>query len=323
MGHSDTSRTRDLLVSMRSRLSERRLSDRVEKAWLYWARGLLLAHPDRAADSITADEVRAYAQSVANGRYKSKAARWQVVQACIFLLRDVAGAEDPELEALLKAARPARKPSILAPPEVQSLLAELSGTSWLMASLSYGAGLRLMECVRLRVRDLKGNRIVVCDLNGRASRETVLPERAREAMAAHLEQLKMQHIRELADGFGRVQLPLAMRASTSMSRSWSWQFLFPGPYMQGSAGPDGSALRGHVTEPEIRQAIEQAARMAGLEKPVAENTLRNSFAAHLLQRGVALCDVEKLLGINEQERGRSVGQERAPGVPITSRQQSA
>ena len=323
MGHSGTSSTRDLLVSMRSRLSERRLSDRVEKAWLYWARGLLLAHPDRAPETITADEVTAYVQSMAKGRHTSKAAQWQVIQACIFLLRDVVGADHPELDALLKAARPARKPSILSPSEVQSLLAELSGISWLMASLSYGAGLRLMECVRLRVRDLKGNRIVVCDVNGRASRETVLPERAREAMAAHLEQLKMQHIRELADGFGGVQLPLAMRASTSTSRSWAWQFLFPGPYMQGSAGHGGAALRGHVTEPEIRQAIEQAARMAGLDKPVAENTLRNSFAAHLLQRGVALCDVEKLLGINEQERGRAVGEARAPEVSIPAKRQSA
>jgi site-specific recombinase XerD len=322
MGHSGTSGARDLLVSMRSRLSERRLSDRVEKAWLYWARGLLMAHPDRAPESINADDVRGYVHSLADGRYKSKAAQWQVTQACVFLLRNVAGVDDPELDALLEAARPARKPSILSPPEVQSLLAELSGTSWLMASLSYGAGLRLMECVRLRVRDLKGNRIVVCDISGRASRETVLPERVRETMAAHLEQLKLQHIRELADGFGGVQLPLAMRASASMSRSWSWQFLFPGPYMQGSAGPGSGALRGHITEPEIRQAIEQAARMAGLEKPVAENTLRNSFAAHLLQRGVALCDVEKLLGINDQERGRSVGQERAPDVPVPAKRRS-
>ncbi|MEN1728114.1 MAG: tyrosine-type recombinase/integrase [Pseudomonadota bacterium] len=288
---------------MRSKLGELELSERVEKAWLYWGRGLLESYPDRAPVTLTATEVKSYARDLVQRKQSSEAAERQIIKACVFLLRSVLGAPDPGLKELLLSARKKRKPAILSPGQVQALLAQMRGSSWMMASLSYGAGLRLMECVRLRVRDLKGNRIVVCDANGRTLRETVMPERAREPMRAHLEQLKMQHIRELADGFGGVQMPVGMRVGESAGRSWTWQYLFPGPYMKDSGAGKGQTLRGHITEPELRQAIEQAARMAGIEQPVSENTLRNSFAAHLLRRGVALCDVEKLLGVGSEERG--------------------
>jgi len=288
---------RQILVSMRSNLSQLRLGEKVEKAWLFWAREFLLAHSDREPEQLDAVDVQRHVESQVQERQISQAVERQMTRACVFMLRNVFGSNSIELSTLWRFTQTAARPAILTPGQVQALLDQLEGASWLMASLSYGAGLRLGECVRLRVRDIKDHRIVVCDGSARMQRETVLPERVRDPLRAHLEKLKIQHIRELADGFGGVQLPLNAGASASVSRSWAWQFLFPGPYMSEHAGRDAKALRTHTSSIEMRQAIEQAARMADLDQPVSDNILRNSFAAHLLQRGVAMADVERVLGI--------------------------
>lgn len=305
MGYSGAD-IRQLLLSMRTRLGERGLGEKVEKAWLYWARDFLLAHPDRNPGQLGADDIQRHVESRARARQVSQAVQHQMIRACVFMLRDVLGSDSPELAMLWQSTRSTPQPVILAPGQVQALLAELDGPSWLMASLSYGAGLRLRECVRLRVRDIKDHRIVVCDASGRVLRETVLPERVRDPLRAHLEGLKIRHIRELADGFGGVQLPLNSAVPAASGRSWAWQFLFPGPYMSDSGGPDAQALRTHTSPTEIRQAIEQAARMAEIDRPMSENILRNSFAAHLLQRGVDMTDVERLLGVGPGDRSQRV-----------------
>lgn len=292
---------------MRSKLADLGLGERVEKAWLYWARGFLLAHPDRDPTQLRAGDIQSYVESLARARQSGPEVQRQITRACVFLLRDVLDSSSPELTMLWQSARSRVRPVILTPSEVQALLNELDGASWLMASLSYGAGLRLMECVQLRIRDLRDRRIIVRDSNGRMTRETVLPDRVRDSVRAHLEALKLQHIRELADGFGGVKLPLNANMPASANRSWAWQFLFPGPYMSETSGRGATTLRSHVSPAEIRQAIEQAARMAALDRPVSENTLRNSFAAHLLQRGVAISDVEKLLGVSSSARSKSAG----------------
>jgi len=303
VGHSGVD-IRQILLSMRTRLGERGMGEKVEKAWLYWARDFLLAHPDRKPDQLGADDIQRHVESRARARQVSQAVQHQMIRACVFMLRDVLGSDSSELSMLWQSTRSAPRPVILTPGQVQTLLAELDGPSWLMASLSYGAGLRLRECVRLRVRDIKDHRIVVCDGSGRMLRETVLPERVRDPLRAHLEKLKIRHIRELADGFGGVQLPLNSGVPASSGRSWAWQFLFPGPYMSDSGGPVSHALRTHTSPMEIRQAIEQAARMAEIDRPMSENILRNSFAAHLLQRGVAMADVERLLGVGPTDQSQ-------------------
>jgi site-specific recombinase XerD len=290
------------LASMRALLAPMELPEKVEKAWLYWAREFLLAHSGLDPRCLEASQVRRHVEALALERQVSAAVQNQMTRACVFLLREVLGLESPELTMLWQAARVASRPVILAPAEVQRLLDQLEGVSWLMASLSYGSGLRLIECVRLRVRDIKEQRIVVCDSSGRACRETVLPERVRDPMRAHMEALKIRHIRELADGFGGVRLPPNAGIPASAGRSWAWQFLFPGPYMRDADGGQASALRSHTPAAELRQAIEQAARIAEIESAVSENTLRNSFAAHLLQRGVAMSDVERLLGVESSNR---------------------
>ncbi|AKS40953.1 tyrosine-type recombinase/integrase [Wenzhouxiangella marina] len=297
MGHSELTTINALIVRMRSKLGERELSPRVLKAWLYWARCLLMANTDRAPEDLDSEDIRRFVDQLHRRRPLNPPTRRQLLEACVFLLREVLGSSDEGLPSLLEFGEQDRQPVILSPAEVQALLEQLDGTDWLVASLVYGAGLRLLECLRLRVQDLKPDRIRVCDASGRPSRETVLPDRVRGPIRAHIEALKLQHIRELADGFGGVQLPLGMRAPTSMNKSWSWQFLFPGPYSQDPSRRERMALRGHCLEAEVIEAIERAARQAGIERPVSANTLRNSFAAHLLQRGVAVTDVEKLLGL--------------------------
>jgi len=287
---------------MRSKLGPMALSEKVEKAWLYWAREFLLSHPDVTHAQLSASHIKDHVEALALKRRISPAVQNQMTRACVFLLREVLGQESAELTMLWQSARSASRPVILSTDEVQSLLEQLEGASWLMASLSYGAGLRLRECVRLRVRDMREQRIAVCDSNGRVIRETVLPQRLRGPMRAHLDDLKIQHIRELADGFGGARLPINAGTPASAGRSWAWQFLFPGPYMSDPAGGNGAALRTHTSAAEIRQAIEQAARIAEIKGSVSENTLRNSFAAHLLQRGVDIGDVERVLGIDRGVR---------------------
>jgi site-specific recombinase XerD len=302
---------RQLLLAMRNRLGEQGLGEKVEKAWLYWARDFLLSHQDRKPEQLDAADVRSHVRARAQARRVSQAVEHQMTRACVFMLRNVVGSGSPELTLLWQSTQSPPRPVILSPGQVQSLLEHLDGEIRLMASLSYSAGLRIRECVRLRVRDIKDHRIVVCDSMGRPARETVLPERVRDPLRSHLEKLKIRHIRELADGFGGVQLPLNSGVPSSACRSWAWQFLFPGPYMGESGGGDERALRTHTRSIELRQAIEQAARMAELDQPMSEKILRNSFAAHLLQRGVALADVEKLLGVGPGDRSRRA---RGPAV---------
>jgi len=291
-----------VLSSLRTRLPEAGLSEGVQKAWIYWARVFLGRFPERRPESLVGEDLELFLRQLAQKEEFDAAARRLAQDACVFLLGEVLGVHDAALDRIVEGAHQGKTPVLLTPAQVNQLLDELSGSHWLIASLVYGAGLRLLECVRLRVRDLKNNRVVVCDASGRACRETVLPGRVREAMRLHLEQLKLQHIRELADGFGGAQLPLGMRAPASTSRAWVWQFLFPGPYLSEPTRRAAPALRAHTPEMEVRQAIEHAARLAGLPAAVSANTLRNSFAAHLLQRGVALADVERLLGVEPRSR---------------------
>ncbi len=318
MRHLESMASSDAVALMRARLTERAMSEKVQKAWLYWARSILNRFSDRAPAALTVSEVGQFMADLSEQRQITDAGRRQALQAIHFLLTDVVGVDDQGLDELLESTRVRQGPVILSPAEVQQVLDELRGSQWLMASLVYGAGLRLMECVRLRIRDLKDDRIVVCDINGRPSRETLLPERVREPMRAHLEALKMQHIRELADGFGTASLPPGFRTGSATARAWIWQFVFPGPYMKEPGRGNDGCKRNHVPEPEARQAIEQAARQAGIDKPVSADTLRNSFAAHLIRRGVAVVDVEKLLGIEKSADASRHHQTEAVSRPVGS-----
>ncbi len=286
-----------LIGRMRDHLDDRDVSENVQKAWLYWARCLLLFHDDRSPQSLQLEDIEAFLEHLDASRRLTPASRRQALMAIECLLSDVVGIEVPGLPEMVARCRDSLRPVVLSPAQVQQLLSHLRGADWLMASLVYGAGLRLKECVRLRVRDLETDRIVVRDSTGRFSRESVLPQRVREPLREHLEEIKLQHIRELADGLGSVSLPARIKPVLATSRSWAWQFLFPGPYVATRSGTGPDRHRGHIPDRQLASVLEKAGRDAGIDQTVTANTLRNSFATHLIQRGVAVADVERLLGI--------------------------
>ena len=301
---------------LRARLDEQTISETIKKAWLYWARCFLMFHDKRPPETLGVSDIEAFLAYLENQRRATPAARRQALQAVECLLTDVL---DLHIEGLADLGRRERRramPVILSPGEVQHLLSCLTSAEWLMASLAYGSGLRLMECLRLRVRDIDSNRIIVRDAGARFARETVLPDRVREPLRIHLEELKLRHIRQLADGFGGVELPRGVAVPHAAARSWSWQFIFPGACVVKAADQDSPGRRTHLTEPEARQVIAAAAREAGIDRPVSGNTLRNSFAVHLIQRGVAVCDVERLLGVEtgaiEESDVADIGRSRSP-----------
>jgi integrase len=295
-----------LIGRMRAHLEDRDVSDNVQKAWLYWARALLLFHEGRSAETLQLEDIKEFITHLEGSRRLSPATRRQSMMAIRCLLHEVLGLDIPGLEQMVARCRRENRPVVLSPHQVQKLLSHLHGRFWLMGSLVYGAGLRLRECVRLRVRDIETDRIVIRDSNGRFNRESVLPNRVRDPLREHLEDLKLQHIRELADGLGSVKLPPRIKPVMATSRSWAWQFVFPGPYSRSVSGHGPGQQRDHIPDLDLAGAIEKAARDAGIERRVTANTLRNSFATHLIQRGVAVADVERLLGINNDsdEAGR-------------------
>jgi len=305
-----------LVGQLRARLDDRDISETVKKAWLYWARCFLMFHDRRPVESLGVGDVEAFLNYLERHRHAAPAARRQALQAVKCLLTDVLELSIDGLADLSRRERRRAMPVILSPGEVQNLLSYLTGADWLLASLAYGSGLRLMECLRLRVRDINSDRIIVRDGGARFARETVLPDRVRAPLRVHLEELKLQHIRQLADGSGAVEVPRGVTASQSAGRCWSWQFVFPGTRLVESPDPESPPLRTYVSEPEARQIIATAARQAGIERPLSRNTLRNSFAVHLIQRGVAICDIERLLGVEsggiESSDVGEVGRSRSP-----------
>ncbi len=204
----------------------------------------------------------------------------------------------PWLDALERAQRPARLPTVLTREEVRRLLAQLDGTKWLMASLLYGAGLRLRECLRLRVKDIDfGYRqIMVRDGKGGKDRVTMLPAPLVAPLKAQLAAAKALHERDTAAGYGEVELPDALaRKYPRAPREWGWQFAFPAQRL--SADPRSGAIRRHhVYENFLVRGVKQAARAARIVKRVSCHTLRHSFATHLLEAGYDIRTVQELLG---------------------------
>jgi integron integrase len=243
-------------------------------------------------------EVTRFLSSLATAGRVSASTQNQALSALLFLYEEVLRVKLDWLRGVVRARRPVRVPVVLTRIEVDDILARLQGTCWIMASLLYGAGLRLLECVRLRVKDIDfaRNEITVRDGKGRKDRVTLLPARTKDALALHLDRVRKQHTRDLENGDGSVELPGALaRKYPQACREWGWQWVFPATRFHFAAGT-AERRRHHLHESVLQRAIKEAVRQAGLAKPASCHTLRHSFATHLLESGYDIRTIQELLG---------------------------
>jgi integron integrase len=291
-------RPRRLLEQLRDAIRRRHYSYRTEQSYVHWVRRYIFFHERRHPAEMGAGEVTSFLTHLARERSVAASTQNQALSALLFLYGDVLGRKLPWMDGIERAKRPVRVPVVLTEQEVRALLSQLEGTKWLMASLLYGAGLRLRECLNLRVKDLEfGYRqVIVRDGKGGKDRVTMLPAALSEPLQNHLVRVKRRHENDLAEGYGEVELPFALeRKYPRAAKDWGWQYVFPS--MKLSADPrSGVIRRHHVFDSVLPRAIGAAARAAGIVKPVGSHTLRHSFATHLLQGGYDIRTVQELLG---------------------------
>ncbi len=271
---------------------------RTETAYLGWIKRFILFHGKRHPDEMRESEINAFLTYLAVEGRVSASTQTQALSAILFLYREVLGTEIGEIEGLVRARRPRRLPVVMSRWEVREVLARLSGPEWVGASLLYGAGLRLRECLGLRVQDIDFDRseIVVRDGKGGKDRLTMLPESTREPLREHLEQVRALHHRDLRAGWGRVQLPDALeRKYPNAPAEWRWQWVFP-QHRRWRNRDSRKEGRHHVDASVWQKAFKRAVEAAGLNKRASCHTLRHSFATHLIEDGYDIRTVQELLG---------------------------
>lgn len=287
-----------LLEQVRGRMRLKHYSLRTEQAYLYWIRRYIRAWLPRHPRELDGAAVEAFLTRLATRDHVAASTQNQALSALLFLYREVLGVDLPWMENVVRARRPQRLPVVLSRAQVASLLQKLAGREALMAGLLYGSGLRLMECVRLRVKDvgLERNELVVRDGKGGKDRMTVLPGALKEALARQLAEVRLLHARDLACGHGRVYLPHALaRKYPSAAAELAWQYVFPATRL--SEDPrDGVRRRHHVDEKVLQKAVRRAALECGFDRPATPHTLRHCFATHLLESGADIRTVQELLG---------------------------
>jgi integron integrase len=273
-------------------------SRRTEQAYVHWIRRFIFFHGKRHPRELGEAEVRAFLNDLAVGRGVAAGTQNQALSALLFLYKEVLGRELAWLDGLQRARRPPRLPVVLTRAEVGRLLAQLTGARWLLASLMYGSGLRVMECLRLRVKDvdLEYRQILVRDGKGEKDRVTMLPEKLVEPVRQHMGRVRALHARDLGEGYGEARLPYALaRKYPRAGFEWAWQYVFPSKNR--SADPDDSVIRRHHLDESVPQrAVKDALRAAGIAKHASCHTLRHSFATHLLEGGYDIRTVQELLG---------------------------
>ncbi len=289
-----------LLDQVRDRIRTLHYSVRTEDAYVNWIKRFILHHGKRHPKDMGAAEVESFLTSLAVDRKVSASTQNQALAAVLFIYKEVLGTEVAWLEGVTRAKRPRRLPVVLSKPELQSLLAQLRPESEvsLVVRLLYGTGMRILEGLRLRVKDVDLGRreIVIREGKGNKDRVTVLPASLVEPLRAHLEWRRGLHAQDLKDGRADVYLPNALAEKYPKAPTeWAWQYVFVAKGF--SIDPrSGVERRHHLDEQMIQRAVKQAAKSAGLSKPVTPHTLRHCFATHLLESGYDIRTVQDLLG---------------------------
>ena len=287
-----------LLDQVRSAIRTRHYSRRTEAAYTRWIRRFVLFHGKRHPTELGEPEITAFLTHLAVRARVSASTQNQALSAILFLYRDVLRRELEWLDGVVRAKRPARLPVVLSRQEVAELLGEMHGTPWLMASLLYGSGLRLLECCALRVKDVDFHRgeITVRDGKGQKDRVTLLPERLQAPLATHVERVRRLHEDDLRAGLGSVELPGALeRKYPRAPWAWGWQWIFPATRFYRDP-VTGRTRRHHLHESVLQRAVRETALRTRIAKPATCHSLRHSFATHLLESGYDIRTIQELLG---------------------------
>jgi integron integrase len=287
-----------LLDRVRHAIGVRQYSRRTEEACVFWIRRFVVFHGRRHPSDMGSPEVTAFLSDLAVRKQVSVSTQNQAFSALLFLYREVLRQEITGLEEIIRAKRSVRVPLVLSRSEVRAVLQRMRGTTGLMASLMYGSGLRVLECARLRVKDLDFERreITIHDGKGRKDRVTMLPSALTEPLRAHLRRIQTQHSHDLTAGCGTVELPGRLREKyPSAERERSWQWVFPATRFYACA-QTGQRRRHHLHESALQRAFRSALRQSAVAKPASCHTLRHSFATHLLEAGYDIRTIQELLG---------------------------
>jgi len=287
-----------LLDQVRRAITARHYSYRTEKSYIGWIKRFIIFHGKRHPVQMGEAEITAFLSALATQRRVSASTQSQALSALIFLYRAVLGREIDWIHGVVKAKRPVRLPVVLTRGEVRAVLNEMHGTPLLMASLMYGAGLRLLECARLRVKDVdfEMGEITVRDGKGGKDRVTMLPFTLKAELAAHVGRVKRFHDRDLRRGHVSVALPGAVaRKYPRAEWEWGWQWVFPATrYYRDER--TGHWRRHHLHESVVQRAVKEAVRASRIAKPASCHTFRHSFATHLLETGYDIRTIQELLG---------------------------
>jgi len=287
-----------LLDQLRDAIRARHYSPKTEKAYLHWIRRFIVFHGKRHPGELGEAEIAAFLSNLANVGRVSASTQNQALNALLFLYRRVLDREIAYIHGVVRAKPPRKLPVVLTKDEVRRVLGSLEGVPWLMAMLLYGAGLRLMECCRLRVKDIDfgKNQIVIRSGKGGKDRYTLLPTRVAGPLNRHLQVVKRQHEADVGLGRGSVSLPQALaRKYPGASRECGWQWVFPASrhYIDRVTG---ERRRHHLHESVLQRAVREARLQAGISKPASCHSMRHSFATHLLEDGYDIRTIQELLG---------------------------
>jgi len=283
-----------LLDQVRDVIRKKHYSIRTEQAYVEWIRRFIIFHDKRHPKDMGETEISQFISHLATDLNVAASTQNQALNAIVFLYKHVLRMELGDFGHMERARKPERLPTVMTKSEVNRILAAMSSTYVLLAKLMYGCGLRIMEALRLRVKDIdfERNQVIVRDGKGMKDRVTMLPEQLKPFLREQLDRVRVIHDQDLKKGLGEVYLPFALeRKYRNAAKEWGWQYVFPSDRI--SEDPRSKKMRRHhISESSLQRAVRDAVRTAGLSKPVSPHTFRHSFATHLLEAGYDIRTVQ-------------------------------